>query len=70
MNKSGRSIGFHELAQVALWSLLTLLAMLAYFCDIRPFIMANLGIYFSGLLDGILATIATIVIISYFASRT
>lgn len=61
---------FRELASILLWSLLTILCVLAYFSEIRQYVLSNFGVYFVGLLDGIVGTIIGIVIISYLASKT
>lgn len=60
---------FRELVSKMLWSLLTLFSVLTYFSEIRQFILSNFGVYFVGLLDGVVVTIIVIVIIFYLASK-
>lgn len=69
MRKHGRSKVYRELASVLLWGLLTLFSVLTYFSEIRPFVLSSLGVYFVGLLDGIVVAIIALTIIFYLASN-
>lgn len=60
---------YHQLADRMLWSLLTFLSLLAYITEARPFFYLTFGNYFVGLVDGILATILTLVGIFYLKAR-
>ena len=60
---------FRELAYMLLSSLLALFGVLAYFSEIRQFVLSSFGAYFLGFLDGVVATMIVLTIIFYLASK-
>lgn len=60
---------FRKIAEAMIWSLLTVISLLTFIVEIRPFLNSLLGIYFVGLFDGIFVTIIALTIIFYLASR-
>ena len=59
---------FEKMAKLIFWILVTLISMLEYITDIRPF-FNSLGVYFVGVLDGIVITIAVFVVAFYSVSK-
>ena len=57
-----------KMARIIFWVLLTLMSMFEYITDIRPF-FNSLGVYFIGVLDGIVITIAVFVVAFYSVSK-
>ena len=49
--------------------MLTFLSLLAYVTEARPFFSFTFGNYFVGLVDGVLATVLTLVAIFYLKGR-
>ena len=60
---------YHRLAQRMLWSLVTIISLLTYVVEIRPFFNSLLGVYYVGLLDGVFTTIIVLVIAFFMFSK-
>lgn len=57
-----------QMAKTLLSILVTLVSIFEYITDIRPF-FNSLGVYFAGVLDGIVITIAVFAIAFYSGSK-
>ena len=60
---------YQQLAKKLLWLLLTVLSLLAYVAEIRPFYILNAGIYFAGFFDGTLVILLILVVVFYYKSK-
>jgi len=69
MKEGDRSSTFRDLASILLWSLFTLLGMLTYCFEIRQYILSNFGMYFVGMLDGIVIIMIVLSTIFYLISK-
>jgi hypothetical protein len=58
-----------EIAKWMFWGLMTLLGFLSYLTELRPLITSSFGPYYSGVLDGVVATIGILALFFYLASR-
>jgi hypothetical protein len=59
---------YRKTAEKLFATLVTSISLLTYLVEVRPFINSILGIYYVGLLDGIVATIILLALIFYLFS--
>lgn len=57
-----------KMAKMISWALVTLISMFEYITDIRPF-FNSLGVYFVGVLDGVVMTMAVFAVAFYSSSK-